>query len=381
MYKFYKTALYSGVALFAISLVGLCVGYKASYISAKLNVGSDSDIPWSPITEQIDAAQGSVLQLKPNSEFIEYESYLPATQEFPYTAYTFKFGNDGNTDSAIDLTPYDSIDFNITCTPQNVLLFNVFTHDPEITLPQQNPTQRVNSTFFSCDASWQLIKIRLASLVTPVWWFNEYRLELSKQAYDLTRAYRFSIVNSLQSPRDTQLDIKIKDVRLSGRKRQYFYFTLAATALLWLVFAFWVIKRYVYFLTLDLREKVKKDRQIIAYKELTINPQKNKEVSDVLRFMATEYASPEISLDMACGKLGINRTKINEILKTELSLTFNTYLNKLRITEAARLLTKNKSATIAEIAYSVGYNNVSYFSKLFKAEYGCTPKTFKQLYD
>lgn len=381
MYKFYKTALYAGLALFTASVICLYIGYRASYISDKLNVGSDSDIPWSPITEQIDAAQGSILQLKPNSEFIEYESYLPTAQEFPYTAYTFKFGNDANTDSAIDLTTYDSIDFNITCAPQNVLLFNVFTHDPEITLSQNNPTQRVNSTFFSCDASWQLIRIRLASLVTPDWWLNEYDLELSKQAYDLTHAYRFSIVNSLQSPRETLFSIKIKDVRLSGRKRHYFYLTIAATALLWLAFAFWLVKRYVYMLTMDLREKVKSDRQIIAYKELTINPQKSKEVSDVLRFMATEYASPEINLDMACGKLGINRTKINEILKTELSLTFNTYLNKLRITEAARLLTNNKSATVAEIAYSVGYNNVSYFSKLFKAEYGCTPKTFKQLYD
>jgi AraC-like DNA-binding protein len=32
---------------------------------------------------------------------------------------------------------------------------------------------------------------------------------------------------------------------------------------------------------------------------------------------------------------------------------------------------------VAEIAYSVGYANVSYFNRLFKEEYGCTPKAFR----
>jgi len=83
---------------------------------------------------------------------------------------------------------------------------------------------------------------------------------------------------------------------------------------------------------------------------------------------------------MAATALGVNRTKINDILKEELGLTFSTYLNKLRLTEAARLLSENEEANVSEIAYSVGYNNASYFNKLFKAEYGCVPKTFKVLY-
>jgi AraC-like DNA-binding protein len=61
-------------------------------------------------------------------------------------------------------------------------------------------------------------------------------------------------------------------------------------------------------------------------------------------------------------------------------MTFTAYLNKLRLTEAARLLAENEEANVSEIAYSVGYNNASYFNKLFKNEYGCTPKTFKTLH-
>jgi AraC-like DNA-binding protein len=64
-----------------------------------------------------------------------------------------------------------------------------------------------------------------------------------------------------------------------------------------------------------------------------------------------------------------------------LGFTFTGYLNKLRLTEAARLLADKPEASIAEIAYSVGYKNVSYFNKLFKEDYGCTPKIFRSIYD
>lgn len=47
------------------------------------------------------------------------------------------------------------------------------------------------------------------------------------------------------------------------------------------------------------------------------------------------------------------------------------YLNKLRLTEAARLLAEKDTASVSEIAYSVGYGSVSYFNKLFKEEYRC----------
>ena len=56
-----------------------------------------------------------------------------------------------------------------------------------------------------------------------------------------------------------------------------------------------------------------------------------------------------------------------------------TVFYKLRLTEASRLLTEKRSAAVSEIAYLVGCANVPYFNKLFKDEYGCTPKSFRML--
>jgi AraC-like DNA-binding protein len=117
----------------------------------------------------------------------------------------------------------------------------------------------------------------------------------------------------------------------------------------------------------------------VAYQHLSLEPHRDKEKSAVLNLLATRYAEPDLDLDTVVSETGVNRNKVNDILKAELGYTFSSYLNKLRLTEASRLLLENANASIAEVAYSVGYKNVSYFNKLFKEEYKCTPKAFKDV--
>ena len=118
-----------------------------------------------------------------------------------------------------------------------------------------------------------------------------------------------------------------------------------------------------------------------AYQQLSLAPHRNTPSDAIIRYLAEHFSNPDLNVEMAVNALGINRTKMNELLKAELGLTFTGYLNKLRLAEASRLLSESDSCNIADIAYTVGYKNISYFNKLFKEEYGCTPKSFKQHFD
>jgi AraC-like DNA-binding protein len=105
---------------------------------------------------------------------------------------------------------------------------------------------------------------------------------------------------------------------------------------------------------------------------------------DLTRLTIPQWWLEMLKLDLAhlenvVAGTGANRNKINDILKVELGMTFTAYVKKLRLTESARLLAENPAATVSEVAYSVGYGSVSYFNKLFKEEYGCTPKVFKSV--
>ncbi|MBR6728694.1 MAG: helix-turn-helix transcriptional regulator, partial [Clostridia bacterium] len=57
--------------------------------------------------------------------------------------------------------------------------------------------------------------------------------------------------------------------------------------------------------------------------------------------------------------------------------SFNEYINHLRIEKAKALLLRPELA-LAQISSIVGYENRSYFGKIFKAKTGTTPAKYRQ---
>ncbi len=53
-------------------------------------------------------------------------------------------------------------------------------------------------------------------------------------------------------------------------------------------------------------------------------------------------------------------------------LTFRDYVVRYRLKEAKRLL-RNPQASVTDIAFAVGFNDVSYFSRMFKRHFGAAP--------
>lgn len=379
MFSFYRDCAIVFALLATLSALFVYIGVAQSRVTGSLYPAQSEEFPWEPRVEPRISENQTYLTVKSHSETIAYEFFLDPAAEFPYTHYAFSFTDSEEDERIVDLTEYDSLSFNILCHPKNVLLLVLFSFDDQVTKPDQPITRRVSSTAFSCDTRWRSVTIDLDDLSTPDWWLHRYDLSLSDRGYELSKTMGLALVNSLQSPRDTLSQVRLTDFSLHGREPAYLYAALGLSALLWVGYMIWVMRRYVVALTARLQEKIRMDQPLVAYKKLSIEPQKNKEKSTLLRYMATEYANSELSLDSTASELGINRTKINEILKEELGLTFKAYLKKLRLTEAARLLSQNSDANVSQIAYLVGYNSVSYFNKLFKAEYGCTPKTFQNL--
>jgi len=58
--------------------------------------------------------------------------------------------------------------------------------------------------------------------------------------------------------------------------------------------------------------------------------------------------------------------------KEAFGISFREYLVRLRLKEAARLL-ENPQARVTQVAYAVGFNDMSYFSRMFKRYFGVSP--------
>lgn len=380
MITFYRNLALGSFVMVILTVCLLTIGHKKSQLVTSLFPARDQGLVWKTSVEPEKPKGKTQLSLRNEVGNIEYDFMLDAEQRFPYTHYSIYFVDAIQTSLQVDLTRYQRVSFNIICDPKNVLLFTLFSFDDRVTDLKNLVTRRVSSTAVTCTQSWAKVSIALDDLETPQWWLSKYGFDYSEKGYRLDKTMGFAWVNSLQSPANTPSNVKLTDIKLSGYEPRYMYGASAICVCLWFLFFVGQLRRYARVLTLEIRARVKDDQPLMAYKKLFIEPRKDKEKEALLRYMATEYTNHDLSLDVAISSLNINRNKINDILKEELGLTFTSYLNKLRLTEAARLLTESNNVNVSEIAYAVGYNNVPYFNKLFKQEYGCAPKTFKTLY-
>lgn len=74
--------------------------------------------------------------------------------------------------------------------------------------------------------------------------------------------------------------------------------------------------------------------------------------------------------------LGYNGDYLTRIIKSFTGLNFNTYAQEFSLREAKNRLL-NTTETIGNICLSLGYNNRTYFNKLFKKKYGMPPNHYR----
>lgn len=100
---------------------------------------------------------------------------------------------------------------------------------------------------------------------------------------------------------------------------------------------------------------------------------------DIIR-KAVDYIrrnfTKKISLEDVADSVYLSPSYFSKIFKDEMDINFNSYLNKIRIDKAKQLL-KNNSISLVDISGLVGFEDQSYFSKVFKKVTGETPGKFR----
>ena len=122
-----------------------------------------------------------------------------------------------------------------------------------------------------------------------------------------------------------------------------------------------------------LKQLVLKIRELNLHKSQTSASQV---LDEAVRFLQAHYTDPLLSMDMVCDELGISISYLSTLFKKMLETSFNKYLVKIRIEKAQELL-RFSPQKIYEIAQSVGYNDVYYFSYSFKKYTGLSPKEYR----
>ena len=94
----------------------------------------------------------------------------------------------------------------------------------------------------------------------------------------------------------------------------------------------------------------------------------------LLRYIDTDYR--EASLNSFSKTAKEDPYVLSRIIKKNTGSTFKELLQSKRLNKAQELL-KNTDISIADISVMVGYDNTSFFHRLFRRNFGCSPRDFR----
>lgn len=99
-------------------------------------------------------------------------------------------------------------------------------------------------------------------------------------------------------------------------------------------------------------------------------------MNNVMHYINYHYQ--DASLSEIAEKSNIKAYNLSKLIKTNLGRTFKEIVQEKRINEAKKLL-RFEEKSVEEIAQSVGYDNTSYFYRLFKQLTGSTPNEYRKV--
>ena len=98
-------------------------------------------------------------------------------------------------------------------------------------------------------------------------------------------------------------------------------------------------------------------------------------IKDISEFIKN-YPDKQFDLNYLSKKTGLTPAKLQEGFKALFGRTVSNFIKNVRV-ELAEKLIKTSDLNISEIVYTIGLSSRSYFSKIFKEKYKCSPKEYQ----
>ncbi len=94
------------------------------------------------------------------------------------------------------------------------------------------------------------------------------------------------------------------------------------------------------------------------------------------KYIIANYKDPSLCLNKISDEFQISESYFSHMFKDKTGVNFSTYLEKIRMEEALRLI-KETDTSLNELYIAVGYNNQNSFRRAFKKIYGVTPSSMR----
>lgn len=226
---------------------------------------------------------------------------------------------------------------------------NIFEKDCMIIVPPNYPHS--NTADFGTTAYWEWLYLDIDSVLQDM-----EELSFSKLDTDYLRSVLYESALFFHRDEYPAISNIILEIRGECHKKAYMY----KEALKGILQSFVVELLRIHNLSGNMPKKSSRNFQIVP----------------ALSYVKQHY-NEEIKIQNLAEACGISEPHFRRIFKECMNMGPNDYINIIRIREASKFLLKN-FATMEEIAFLVGYGDVSTFTRNFKKIFGVTPYQWKR---
>jgi AraC-like DNA-binding protein len=97
----------------------------------------------------------------------------------------------------------------------------------------------------------------------------------------------------------------------------------------------------------------------------------------IIKKINENIANPELNVEFLANSIGMSRVHLHRKLKELTSQSAHDFIRSIRLNQAAELLSKQK-LSVSDVAYALGFVNISHFSNVFREFHGVSPKEWRE---
>lgn len=97
----------------------------------------------------------------------------------------------------------------------------------------------------------------------------------------------------------------------------------------------------------------------------------------ILKLINENIASSELNVDFLCKNVGLSRVHLYRKVKELTNQSTHEFIKTIRMRKASELLSQQK-INISDVAYALGFSNLSHFSNVFKSFHGISPTEYAE---
>lgn len=126
---------------------------------------------------------------------------------------------------------------------------------------------------------------------------------------------------------------------------------------------------------IELRKKLRakfSDKLVIKPSEITVTSLDQEFMKNIMSSIENHISDSKYAVTQLAGEMNMSVSQLNRKLKALIEQSPQKLIRSIRMQRALELLKKD-AGNVSEVSWEVGFEDPSYFSRVFKSHYGCHP--------